>query len=119
MGGKAQVSAEYESRVTSFEFRRREVTLVGETPQETTISERSQFQENRVRLGAEYYLMEIFTVRAGIDRIGADALEGVTPSVGFMVEQPVGPLVARGEYAFVLEPYGVGSMHLITLRIFL
>ena len=119
MGGKAQVLAEYESRVTSFEFRRRQVTLIGESPQETTTSERARLQENRFRLGAEYYLSEIFSIRGGIDRIGADALEGVTPSAGFMIEQRVGPLVARGEYAFVLEPYGTGAMHLLTLRVFL
>jgi hypothetical protein len=119
MEGKAQLLAEYESRVTSYEYRTREVVLIGDTPQEETASKRARIQENRARVGVEYQLSDIFTVRGGIDRIGAGTLEGVTPSAGFMIEQPVGPLVARAEYAFVLEPYNVGAMHLITLRIFL
>ena len=36
-----------------------------------------------------------------------------------MVEQAVGSLIARAEYAFVLEPYAAGTMHLLTLKVFL
>lgn len=119
MDGRAQVTAEYESRITSMEHRVRSVEIVGDAPLEVVNTARSSMHESRLRVGAEYRLSDIFALRGGVDRIGADALEGVTPSAGFMVEQPVGPLSVRGEYAFVLEPYSAGAMHLITLRIFL
>ena len=119
MEGRAQVTAEYESRITSSEHRVRTVEIVGDVPMENIDSEVLSVHSSRLRVGAEYRASGAFTLRGGVDRIGADALEGVTPSLGFMVEQPVGPLRARGEYAFVLEPYSAGSMHLITLRIFL
>ncbi len=119
MDGRAQVTAEYESRIASSEHRVRSVEIVGDAPLEVIESEYSSMYSGRLRVGAEYRLSDEFALRGGVDRIGADALEGVTPSAGFMVEQPVGPLRARGEYAFVLEPYSAGAMHLITLRIFL
>lgn len=119
MDGRAQVTAEYESGITSFEHRVRTVELVGDRPQEVVTSGRSSIHESRFRFGGEYRVADMFTLRGGVDRLGADALEGVTPSAGFMVEQPVGPLMVRGEYAFMLEPYGAGGMHLISLRIFL
>lgn len=119
MGGRAQITAEYESRISSSEHRVRSVELVGDTPSEVVDEERLTMYAARFRAGAEYRPAEAFAIRGGVDRIGADALEGVAPSAGFMVEQPVGPLRMRGEYAFVLEPYSAGGMHLITLRIFL
>ncbi len=117
--GRGQITGEYESQIASSEYRIRSVELVGDRPQEVITHERSQIHESRFRLGGEYRLADVFTLRGGVDRIGADALEGITPTGGFMVEHPVGPLTARAEYAFMLEPYGVGAMHLITLRIFL
>lgn len=119
MDGRAQVTGEYESRIASSEHRVRSVEIVGDVPSEVVNSEVSTMYDGRLRVGLEYRPTNVFAIRGGVDRIGADALEGVTPSAGFMIEQPVGPLSMRGEYAFVLEPYGAGAMHLITLRIFL
>lgn len=117
--GRAQVTVEYESEISSSEYRIRSVEIVGDRPQEVVTSERSQIHDARLRMGGEYQLNDAFTLRAGVDRIGADALEGLTPTGGFMVRQPVGPLIVRAEYAFMLEPYSVGAMHLLTLRLFL
>ncbi len=119
MGGRAHVMAEYESRLSQQELRTRAVALLGDEPGEVTQSKDLTLHDSRFRLGVEYQLAEPFVVRAGVDDVGADAFSGVRPSAGFMVEQPLGSLVARGEYAFVLEPYGLGTMHLITLRVFL
>ena len=63
--------------------------------------------------------MAAFAVRGGLDRLAAGDSGGVRPSTGFMIEQTLGSLVARAEYAFVLEPYALGTMHLVTLRFFL
>lgn len=117
--GRAQVTAEYESQISSSEYRVRSVEIVGDRPQEVVTSERSQIHESRLRMGGEYRLTDVFTLRAGLDRIGADAVAGLTPTGGFMVTQPIGPLSIRAEYAFMLEPYDAGALHLITLRLFL
>ncbi|MEX0746624.1 MAG: hypothetical protein WD275_01405, partial [Rhodothermales bacterium] len=66
MDGKAQVLAEYESRVTSYEYRTREVVLVGDVPQEETTSKRASIQEKRARVGLEYHHSDNFAVRGRI-----------------------------------------------------
>lgn len=118
-GGRAQVLAEYESGFAMVEHRSSEIRIIGDRPTEVLVTDESLRHASRLRLGGEYRLADAFTVRAGVDRIGSSALEGITPSGGFMVEQPAGPLRLRGEYAFLLEPYGTGAMHLVTLRVFL
>jgi hypothetical protein len=116
--GRLQLLAEYESRFSDMEYRVRIVQHQGAAPVETDISRRATIHDGGLRIGAEYRLIDVLTVRSGLDRLGAVA-SGTSPSAGFMIEQPVGPLGLRGEYAFVLEPHGTGAMHLITLRIFL
>ena len=118
-GGRAQVLAEYESSFASSEYRIRSVEIVGDAPQVVEQGERSSTYEGRLRLGAEYELSDVFTLRGGLDRLGTEAPSSLMPAAGFMISQPVGPLELNGEYAFVIEPYGTGSMHLITLRVFL
>lgn len=119
LGERLTIVAEYESRVTSAESRTRGVRLIGDIPSEITDTERFRLQGNRLRVGSEWMLSDIFAVRAGLDRLGSGAIGDTTPTAGFMVEQALGNLVTRIEYAFMLEPYAVGTMHLITLRAFL
>jgi len=119
LGRQLLLTAEYESRFTSSEVRTREVRLIGDTPREVLVSERLTLHESRLRFGAEYKPLAVFAVRGGLDRLAGDDFGGVRPSAGFMVEQALGSLVARAEYAFVLEPYALGTMHLVTLRFFL
>jgi len=119
MEGRARLVAEYESRFTSTELRTRSVRLVGDLPREVIDSERLLIQESRFRFGGEYQLAEVFALRGGVDRLGAGDLGGLKPSAGFMVEQPIGKLVARLEYTFVMEPFAIGAMHLLSLRVFL
>ncbi|MFQ5570273.1 MAG: PorV/PorQ family protein [Rhodothermales bacterium] len=119
LGEQLLLTAEYESRFTSSEVRTRDIRLIGDTPREVFESERLLLHDSQFRVGAEYYPVSIFAVRAGVDQLGAEDLGGIRPSAGFMVEQPLGTLVGRFEYAFVLEPYALGTMHLLTLRVFL
>ena len=119
LDGKLHVMAEYESRITSSELRRRRVELIGDVPTEVIDTERLSVHDSRLRFGGEYRFAPAFAVRGGLDRIGANDLDGMKPTAGFMVEQPVGRLVARAEYAFALEPFAVGTIHLLTLRVFL
>ena len=110
---------EYESRFTSSEVRTRDIRLIGDTPREVFASERLTLHDSRLRIGAEYQPMASFAVRGGVGRLGDSDLGGVRPSAGFMVEQALGSLLARAEYAFVLEPFALGTIHLITIRFFL
>ncbi len=114
--GRAKLVAEYESRVASAEARVRGADLINLPPRENTETESLRLQDNRFRLGAEFRLADPFAIRGGVDQVGPG---GVQPSAGFMVEQPVGQLLLRAEYAFMLEPYAVGSMHFLTLRVLL
>jgi hypothetical protein len=119
LGRQLLLTAEYESSFTSSEVRTRDVRLIGDTPREVFASERLTLHDSRLRVGAEYQPVAAFAVRGGLDRLADDDVGGIRPSAGFMIEQVLGTLVARAEYAFVLEPYALGTMHLVTLRFFL
>ena len=109
------LTAEYESRFTFSEVQRRRVEVVGSTPRELFDAEQLTVHDSQLRLGAEFHPVRAFALRGGANQL----LSGARPSAGFMVEQTLGALLARLEYAFMLEPYALGSMHLLTIRIFL
>ena len=118
LDGQARIMGEYESRASTLEFRTREIQEINENSVEITDVEKLQIHENRLRIGGEYQIAEPFAVRAGLDRIGASG-GGVRPSAGFLIAQPLGSLLVWVEYAFALEPYNTGTMHVMTLRLFL
>lgn len=115
--GRLVVSAEAEARAQRSEVRRLVVRDFGGQPQETVISEDRTFVTGIGRLGAEWMLGEAFALRAGIDRLGEDGFEGASPSVGFAVRQALGELSGQAAYTAVLEPYGLGVLHLLSLRL--
>ncbi|MEZ4702429.1 MAG: hypothetical protein R2834_19000 [Rhodothermales bacterium] len=117
-GGRGTLSAEYESRASLLELRSRRIELRGGGPVEVTDTEDLRIQESRFRIGGEYRLMEPFAVRAGVDRLAASSSR-IQPTAGFVLEQPIGKLGVWFEYAVALEPYSVGTMHVMTLRLFL
>lgn len=119
LDGRARVVAEYESRFTPLEHRVRVPATSGGVPLETTQTESVLVHGSRIRIGGEYQLVDALTVRAGLNRIGVDDVEGLQPSAGFGVKHAVGNLDVRAAYAVVLEPYVRDSMHLLTLQIFL
>ncbi|MEM6289062.1 MAG: hypothetical protein AAF845_18135, partial [Bacteroidota bacterium] len=69
------------------------------------------------RLGAEVWLADPIAVRVGVDRIGAGAAGELRPSAGFGLQQRIGELDTRIDYAAVLEPFGTGVMHMATVRL--
>lgn len=115
LSSRLLLAAEYETRFSSVEVRQRNVELIGDSPREVDTNTRLVWHESRVRLGAEYWPLEVFAVRGGATRLAG----GTAPSAGFMFEQAVGALRIRAEYAVVLEPHALGTMHLVTLRFFL
>ena len=112
---RVRIVGEYESAFAEREYRRYEVRPIGGAPVEISTSEELVRFDYRFRLGGEVLLTDSFGLRVGVDQIGDD-LGGVKPSAGFMIEQPVGQLLLSVDYAFVVEPYAVGSLHFLTLR---
>lgn len=101
--GRAQLRAEVESRFASRE------TLGGDGATE---------QDLLARVGGSVQLVAPLALHAGLDRLGAGS-ESLRPSAGFTVAQTLGQLPLRAGYAFVRETGVGGSIHLITLRLFL
>lgn len=118
-GGQLRVNAELEVAIESLEKRSTEVELVNGIPTQSTTTDLVRRTSSQVRVGAEYYLSSVFAVQGGLDRLGSEAFAGMTPTAGFLLEQPLGNLLVRAGYAFVLEPSATGSVHVLTLRLFL
>ena len=116
--GNARVLAEFESSVATREYRTFEIQEINQEPLEITNIDELRIQESRLRIGGEYFLAEPFAIRAGLDHIG-DSFQGMRPTAGFLVAQPIGNISLWFEYAFALEPHGTGTMHILTLRLFL
>jgi hypothetical protein len=112
-------SLEYESRFVRVEAVSRSVSVLGQEPVERTDRETLVLNESRVRAGAEYFLHPQFALRAGVEQLGSDVFGGVRPSAGFMLEEKLGSLEGRIEYAFSVESPASGVMHLFTLCLFL
>lgn len=111
--------AEYELQTTTREARTSEIRIVGGVPQQVSSTEELKIFDTAMRLGGEYHFNEIFRLRAGVDQFLTNNFDSLRPSGGFSVTYPVGNLLTAAEYAFVLEPNGTGTMHLLTLKIFL
>ena len=118
MEGRAIVMAEYESRTSALEYRTREIQDINQEPIEITNTDELTIQQSLFRIGGEYHLSAPFAIRAGLDQIG-NSVEGMRPSAGFVLAQPLGQILVWVEYAFALEPYNTGTMHVMTLRLFL
>ena len=114
----AALYAEYEISTTKREARTTDIQIIGGVPTEVIVSEDLSIVDSRLRLGGEYDLSPELSVRAGFDQLRSD-IGGLKPSAGFSVRYPIGNLQTAAEYAFVLEPYAVGTMHFLTLKIFL
>ncbi|MCX6135772.1 MAG: hypothetical protein NTU47_18355 [Ignavibacteriales bacterium] len=69
------------------------------------------------RIGAELALQENVTLRGGIDQI--DFAGGISskPSIGFSLQTAVASLKPTIDYGFILEPYGTGGIHMLSLRL--
>jgi hypothetical protein len=116
---RLHVMAEYESRFTERQQRIRVPATAGASVSTAFETESLLLHGSRLRVGASYRFVDILTVRGGLNRIGVGDLEGLRPSAGFGVQQPLGNLDVRAAYAVVLEPYVRDGMHLLSLQIFL
>ncbi len=115
--GRLVVLVEYESLVNPVERGLAEVVLIDGVPVSTERFERLNLHDGRLRAGLEWWPIEPVAVRAGIDRVGEGGIGDTTPSAGFALIQEIGQLGAQVDYAFTLEPYLLGTMHMVTLHL--
>jgi hypothetical protein len=119
MDKKARLLGEYELTLATVESRTQEVRIISGNPTEVVVGENIRLASSQFRLGVEYDFIEGFAIRGGVDRLGYDGFNGVSPSAGFSVVQPLGNVTVEGAYAIVVEPGAVGALNIITLRLFL
>ncbi len=77
--------------------------------------ENSNKNTNILRLGGEVSLSEMFTVRAGLDHWDIQDAAQAAPTFGFTVRTSSAELTPVINYAYVIEPYGLFGMHIISL----
>ena len=104
LDGKVRVGAEVEAQRTARE------SLGG-----GSASARRVF----FRVGGAYQVAGPLTLRAGLDRLAGGPGVALRPGAGFTVSQDVGQLPLEASYAFARETKAGGTMHLVTLRLFL
>jgi len=119
LGGQLQLLGEYESSFSVRNIRESAVVFAGSAPREIFEIRELTLHKSHLRLGAEYTLVPSLIIRAGMARLEEFSKGGPRPSAGFMIDQNLGLLRTQLAYTFVLEPYALGTMHLISLRFFL
>lgn len=71
-----------------------------------------------LRAGTELAATDFLILRAGIDRVQLSANEnGVKPSFGFMLHEPLDGLYPTLSYAYVIEPFTSSGMSVLTLSV--
>ena len=113
------VSVEYESLIESVQPQTRDVIITGGLPQAIVRADTDKLKlhSGQLRVGGEWWIMNQFAVRAGVDRIFNDDLDGLSPTLGFSVQQDLGQLGALFEYAFRRESYASGLAHILSVRL--
>ena len=77
--------------------------------------ENSNENTNIIRMGGELSLSDMFTVRAGLDHWDVQEPAQAAPTFGFTVRTSSAKLTPVINYAYVIEPYGLFGMHIISL----
>ncbi len=77
--------------------------------------ENSNKSTNIIRMGGELNLSDQFTVRAGLDHWDLKVPAQAAPTFGFTVRIGSANFTPIINYAYVIEPYGLFGMHIISL----
>ena len=77
--------------------------------------ENSNRNTNTIRVGAEVNLSEEVTLRTGVDHWDTKQSEQAAPTFGISLRTSYGTISPALHYAYVIEPYGVFAMHIISL----
>jgi hypothetical protein len=70
---------------------------------------------NIIRLGGEIDLSDQITLRAGIDHWDVKRPEQASPTFGFSVRTSIDDFTPALNYAYVVEPYSLFAIHIISL----
>jgi hypothetical protein len=80
--------------------------------------ENSNAGTNYIRAGVEYNIYPGLFLRGGIDKLDlSNADFPARPSLGFSYLYKVNSITFGFDYAFALEPYSAGDVHIIGLNI--
>lgn len=79
--------------------------------------ERTDGPTDILRLGGEYTPTEAITIRAGIDGWDLDEKTRAHPSFGFTVRPGVEIWKPSLTYSYIIEPYNLFSMHVISISV--
>lgn len=77
--------------------------------------ENSNKHTNIIRAGAEMNLGDEVTLRGGIDHLNIKESEQTSPTFGFSLHTSINNFTPALHYAYVVEPYGLFAMHIISL----
>jgi hypothetical protein len=117
MKGKLIATGEVESRVANLDSRTNTAAVTDGIIGLVTSSETLKIQDTFVRFGGEYWIAEPFALRLGVDHVGKGGFAEALPSAGFSIKQKLGELRLQIDYAFKLEPFKTGTMHLLGLHL--
>jgi hypothetical protein len=79
--------------------------------------EKSNVATTIIRFGGEYSPSEMFVLRGGIDGWNLDHREQAHPTFGVTIRTDYSNWKPSFNYAYIIEPYGVSAMHVISLSI--
>jgi hypothetical protein len=79
--------------------------------------ENSDRSTNMLRIGAEYAVADVLTLRSGVDGWNLDDSKQLHPSFGLTANVPVSNWNPSFTYAYVVEPYNLFAMHILALSI--
>jgi hypothetical protein len=77
--------------------------------------ENNNSNTNIIRLGGEIDLSDEISLRAGIDHWDVKRPEQASPTFGFSIRTSIDDFTPALNYAYVVEPYGLFAMHIISL----
>ena len=78
-------------------------------------AENSNRNTTIIRTGGELKLGDQFTIRAGLDHWDTKQYHQAAPTFGFTLRTNISVFTPAVNYAYVIEPYGLFGMHVISL----
>lgn len=117
--GRLQVNAEYEGRFSTVEISSTQVGLLGDRPIQSRTTDTLTLRSDLFRVGAAYAPADFLDLYAGLDRTAGGAGGAFRPAAGFSLSQPVGALGTELGYTYAAEPFGLGSAHYLSIRLYL
>ncbi len=81
--------------------------------------ERNNRQTSMVKIGGEISPIEMLTLRAGIDGWDLKTPDQAHPTFGFTLQTDYTDWKPSLNYAYILEPYGLFTIHVISLSVIL